>query len=183
MRRLFPRRPLATPTPSSWARPRTPGRTSPRRRSPREAGAGLRVEPAGAARPYAGAALGPHQGTPVREVGHDSDARLSPPLRLLLDPAPLRAGDVRYRPLDEVVREVATSPTRAVVFWDDNIGANPRYAKELFRALTPLGKWWTSQCTANAARDEELVELAARSGCKALFLGLRSEERRVGAGC
>ncbi len=83
-------------------------------------------------------------------------------------------GTMRYRPIDEVVREVATSPTRAVVFWDDNIGANPRHAKELFRALTPLGKWWTSQCTANAARDEELVELAARSGCKALFLGLES---------
>src|SRR5262249_47364136 len=43
-------------------------------------------------------------------------------------------GTVRYRPIDEVVREVATTPTRAVVFWDDNIGANPRYAKELFRA-------------------------------------------------
>src|SRR5437773_5314985 len=81
---------------------------------------------------------------------------------------------VRYRPIDEVVREVATSPTRAVVFWDDNIGANSRYAKDLFRALEPLGKWWTSQCTANAARDEQFVELAARSGCKALFLGLES---------
>jgi hypothetical protein len=32
-------------------------------------------------------------------------------------------GTVRYRPIDEVVREVATSPTRAVVFWDDNIGS------------------------------------------------------------
>jgi radical SAM superfamily enzyme YgiQ (UPF0313 family) len=83
-------------------------------------------------------------------------------------------GTMRYRPIDEVVREVATSPTRAVVFWDDNIGANPRYAKELFRALTPLKKWWTSQCTANAARDEEFVELAARSGCEALFLGFES---------
>src|SRR5262245_6518011 len=83
-------------------------------------------------------------------------------------------GTVRYRPVDEVVREVAMSPTRAIVFWDDNIGARPRYAKELFRALTPLHKWWTSQCTANAAGDEELVELAARSGCKALFLGFES---------
>jgi len=83
-------------------------------------------------------------------------------------------GTVHYRPIDEVVREVATSPTRAVVFWDDNLGAKPRYAKELFRALTPLRKWWTSQCTASAARDEEFVELAARSGCKALFLGLES---------
>ena len=52
-------------------------------------------------------------------------------------------GTMRYRPVDEVVREVAGSPTRAVVFWDDNIGANPRYSKELFRALAPLGKWWT----------------------------------------
>jgi radical SAM superfamily enzyme YgiQ (UPF0313 family) len=84
------------------------------------------------------------------------------------------AGTFRYRPVDEVVREVAMTPTRAVVFWDDNIGANPRYAKELFRALAPLKKWWTSQCTATAARDEELVALAAQSGCKALFLGLES---------
>jgi radical SAM superfamily enzyme YgiQ (UPF0313 family) len=91
-------------------------------------------------------------------------------------------GSVRYRPIDEVVREIATSPTRAVVLWDDNIGANPRYAKELFRALTPLKKWWTSQCTANAARDEEFLGLAAQSGCKALFLGLESisQESLVG---
>jgi len=83
-------------------------------------------------------------------------------------------GTMRYRPIDEIVREVATSPTRAVVFWDDNIGANSRYSKELFRALQPLKKWWTSQCTANSVRDEEFVELAARSGCKALFLGMES---------
>jgi radical SAM superfamily enzyme YgiQ (UPF0313 family) len=83
-------------------------------------------------------------------------------------------GTFRCRPVDEVVREVATSPTRAVVFWDDNIGANPRYAKELFQALAPLKKWWTSQCTANAARDEEFIALAAQSGCKALFLGFES---------
>jgi len=83
-------------------------------------------------------------------------------------------GTLRYRPIDDVVREIATSPTPAVVFWDDNIGANPRYAKELFQALTPLKKWWTSQCTANAARDDEFIALAARSGCKALFLGFES---------
>jgi len=83
-------------------------------------------------------------------------------------------GTMRYRPVDEVVREVAGSPTRAVVFWDDNIGANPRYSKELFRALAPLGKWWTSQCTATAAKDEEFQRLAASSGCKALFMGFES---------
>ena len=40
-------------------------------------------------------------------------------------------GTVRYRPIDEVVREVAMSPTRAVVFWDDNIGANPGFRVDL----------------------------------------------------
>jgi radical SAM superfamily enzyme YgiQ (UPF0313 family) len=83
-------------------------------------------------------------------------------------------GRVRHRPVAEVAAEVARAPTRAVVFWDDNIGAHPRYAKDLFRALAPLGKWWTSQCTLSAAQDEEFIELAARSGCKALFLGLES---------
>jgi radical SAM superfamily enzyme YgiQ (UPF0313 family) len=83
-------------------------------------------------------------------------------------------GTMRYRPIDAVVREVAGSPTRAVVFWDDNIGADPRYAKALFRALAPLGKWWTSQCTAAAAKDAEFQRLAAASGCKALFLGFES---------
>lgn len=41
--------------------------------------------------------------------------------------------------------------------------SKPRYSKELFRALAPLGKWWTSQCTATAAKDEEFQRLAA--GC------------------
>ena len=83
-------------------------------------------------------------------------------------------GRTRYRPVDEVAAEIARSPTRAVVLWDDNLAASPRYAKELFRAIVPLGKWWTSQCTMAAARDDELLALAARSGCKALSLGLES---------
>lgn len=83
-------------------------------------------------------------------------------------------GRMRYRPVDEVAAEVVRSPTRAVVFWDDNLGASPRYAKELFRAIAPARRWWTSQCTMAAARDDELLALAARSGCKALFLGLES---------
>jgi len=37
-----------------------------------------------------------------------------------------------------------------------------------------LKRWWTSQCTADVARDDEFLSLAARSGCKALFLGLET---------
>lgn len=81
---------------------------------------------------------------------------------------------MRYRPIGEVVDEIRRMPGRALVFWDDNLGANRKYAKKLFRAIAPLGRWWTSQATLDAAFDDEFLELAAKSGCKALFIGLES---------
>ena len=44
----------------------------------------------------------------------------------------------------------------------------------MFRAITPYKKWWTAQATVAVAEDEELLRLAAESGCKAFFLGLES---------
>ncbi|HNB54658.1 MAG TPA: radical SAM protein [Anaerolineales bacterium] len=85
-----------------------------------------------------------------------------------------QATRMRFRPVAEVAAEVASIPDKGVVFWDDNLGANPRYAKDLFRALTPLKKWWTSQTTMVSLRDDEFLKLAAQSGCKALFIGLES---------
>jgi radical SAM superfamily enzyme YgiQ (UPF0313 family) len=81
---------------------------------------------------------------------------------------------MRYRPVGEVVDEIKRMPGRALIFWDDNIGADRAYAKELFTAIAPLKRWWTSQCTADVACDDEFMSLAARSGCKALFLGLET---------
>jgi radical SAM superfamily enzyme YgiQ (UPF0313 family) len=81
---------------------------------------------------------------------------------------------MRYRPINEVTDEIRRMPGRALVFWDDNIGANRQYAKELFEAITPLGRWWTSQVTLDVAFDDEFLRLAAKSGCKALFVGLES---------
>ncbi|MGE5702006.1 MAG: B12-binding domain-containing radical SAM protein [Clostridia bacterium] len=81
---------------------------------------------------------------------------------------------MRYRPIEAIVDELRHMPGRALVFWDDNIGANRAYAKELFQAIAPFQRWWTSQATADVAFDDEFLELAANSGCKALFLGLET---------
>jgi radical SAM superfamily enzyme YgiQ (UPF0313 family) len=85
-----------------------------------------------------------------------------------------KAQQMRFRPVAEVAAEIAAIPDKGIVFWDDNIGANPRYAKALFRAITPFNKWWTSQTTMVSIQDDEFLELAARSGCQALFVGLES---------
>lgn len=85
---------------------------------------------------------------------------------------------MRFRPVAEVVDEIKRMPGRALIFWDDNLGANRAYAKELFAAIAPLKRWWTSQCTADVAYDDEFMVLAASSGCKALFLGLETISQR-----
>ncbi|MBI5653611.1 MAG: B12-binding domain-containing radical SAM protein [Chloroflexi bacterium] len=80
----------------------------------------------------------------------------------------------RRRPIDQVAAEYASFKGRVIIFWDDNIAGDLQYAKNLFRAIAPYRKWWSSQASIHAGHDEEFLELAARSGCKQLFLGLES---------
>src|SRR5207245_9803046 len=47
-------------------------------------------------------------------------------------------------------------------------------ARELFRAHIPLKMECASQCTINSARNSELLDLAARSGCRTLSIGFES---------
>jgi radical SAM superfamily enzyme YgiQ (UPF0313 family)/anti-anti-sigma regulatory factor len=83
-------------------------------------------------------------------------------------------GKFRLRPIDKIVQEVENLPGKFVVFVDDNITGHRKYAKELFKALAPLGKKWGSQTTLNMADDTELLELAAQSGCSSMFVGLET---------
>jgi radical SAM superfamily enzyme YgiQ (UPF0313 family) len=81
---------------------------------------------------------------------------------------------LRRRPVAEVAAEYASFKGKRIIFWDDNIAGDKEYAKELFRAIAPYRKWWSSQASLQVGEDDELLEEAARSGCKQLFLGLES---------
>ncbi len=79
----------------------------------------------------------------------------------------------RFRPINEVTEEI--DPLKGWIgLVDDNIAGNPTRAKELFEALIPLKRRWVGQADLNIARDPELMALAVRSGCQALFIGLES---------
>ena len=79
----------------------------------------------------------------------------------------------RTRPVDDVLEELG-SLGRSLLFMDDNLIADPDYAKELFARMIPMKKRWYSQCPVAIAYDDELLGLAVRSGCRGLFLGLES---------
>jgi len=81
---------------------------------------------------------------------------------------------VRKRPVASVAAEYASFPGKVIIFWDDNLANDRGYARELFRAIEPYKKWWSSQASIQAGEDDEFLELAARSGCKQLFIGLES---------
>ena len=79
----------------------------------------------------------------------------------------------RTRPIGEVIDELKKLRTH-VLFMDDNIIGDTENAKELFAAMIPLRKKWYSQCGVELANDAELLDLASRSGCRGLFVGLES---------
>lgn len=81
---------------------------------------------------------------------------------------------VRKRPVEEVAFEFGSFQGKIVIFWDENIAADKAYSKELFKAIAHHGKWWSSQAGVCAGHDDEFLELAAKSGCKQLFLGIES---------
>jgi radical SAM superfamily enzyme YgiQ (UPF0313 family) len=83
----------------------------------------------------------------------------------------------RTRPADDVLddlRAIQGLGGNRILFLDDNPIAQPEKAKELFRRMIPMRLRWASQSTINIARDPELLDLAARSGCVSLSIGLES---------
>jgi len=81
---------------------------------------------------------------------------------------------IRKRPVASVAAEYAGFRGKVIIFWDDNLASDREYAKALFSAIEPCKKWWSSQASIHAGEDEEFLELAARSGCKQLFIGFES---------
>ncbi len=80
------------------------------------------------------------------------------------------------RPVDRIIAEIESQKHDRKLFFfvDDNITSNLPEAKELFRALIPLGIRWVSQSSINAAYDEEFLELMERSGCQGVLIGFES---------
>ncbi len=82
---------------------------------------------------------------------------------------------IRHIPVEHVVRDITESGAKTLMMLDDNIIANPAYAKKLFRALKPLKINWVGQSSISLlVNDDELIQLAAESGCKVLFFGIES---------
>jgi len=83
-------------------------------------------------------------------------------------------GKYRNRPIDDVIKEIETLDGKYLAFVDADISGNRLYAKKLFESLIPYKKIWASDAGIRIAKDDELLNLAAKSGCKCLYVGFES---------
>ncbi len=85
-------------------------------------------------------------------------------------------GKYAARPLDRLVSEIKSSERKLFVVVDDNLGSYPKTLYEFCKAIKPLKIKWVAQTSVNLAKNEELLDLVAKSGCLGVLLGLESIE-------
>jgi radical SAM superfamily enzyme YgiQ (UPF0313 family) len=85
----------------------------------------------------------------------------------------------RYRPVDEVVREVESCGSRMISINDADFFGTPERPKEVMRALRGRRISWQAGVTSKLAQDDRMLELAAESGCTMLSIGFESISRET----
>ena len=84
----------------------------------------------------------------------------------------------RHRSTENIIAELRPYNHRkdTVFFYDDNFTANRKQAKELLHAMIreKFVFQWSTQVRVDVAKDEELVRLMRRAGCKTLYIGFES---------
>lgn len=83
-------------------------------------------------------------------------------------------GIYAHRAVEEVIAELRTFKGRHALFIDLSPVEDVEYAKALYRAMIPLKIRWLGLATTRLAEDLELLQLAARSGCKGVLIGFES---------
>jgi radical SAM superfamily enzyme YgiQ (UPF0313 family) len=81
----------------------------------------------------------------------------------------------RFRSAENVVEEIASRKANTLFFCDDNFTAHPqRTHKLLGLMLKDKIRSWACQVRCDAARDNDLLNLMAKAGCKVVCVGFES---------
>ena len=89
----------------------------------------------------------------------------------------LYKGQYLKREIPEVIRDIKKIKElgfKQFLLLDDNIFSNRDYAIELCSEIKKMKMHWMTQCSIDIAKDEELLDIIASSGCYVLSFGLES---------
>ncbi|HZW04397.1 MAG TPA: radical SAM protein [Anaerolineaceae bacterium] len=76
--------------------------------------------------------------------------------------------------IDDALAEIERLPGRHLYFLDDHLFGNPRFAASLFDAMRGMGRLWQAAGTVKSVLQPNLLEKAAASGLRSLFVGFET---------
>lgn len=82
----------------------------------------------------------------------------------------------RTRDIDNVIDEIKEKRPKRIFFYDDNFTADRHRTMKMLQAfIDKCPKFlWSAQVRAEVARDEELLKLMYKSGCRIVYIGFES---------
>jgi radical SAM superfamily enzyme YgiQ (UPF0313 family) len=78
------------------------------------------------------------------------------------------------QPVDDALAEIARLPGKHLYFLDDHLFGHKRFASELFAGMRGIGRVWQAAGTVNSVLESGLLEKAAASGLRSLFVGFET---------
>ncbi len=78
------------------------------------------------------------------------------------------------RVVDDALAEIEGLPGRHLYFLDDHLFGNPRFAASLFDGMKGMGRLWQAAATVQTVLLPNLLEKAAASGLRSLFVGFET---------
>jgi radical SAM superfamily enzyme YgiQ (UPF0313 family) len=83
--------------------------------------------------------------------------------------------NVRLRPVERVVEEINSINSKKLFFADSSLTINPKYSKNLFKAMKDNSKKFSCFGNINIlSKDDELLNLARDAGCNLWIAGFES---------
>jgi radical SAM superfamily enzyme YgiQ (UPF0313 family) len=76
--------------------------------------------------------------------------------------------------VDRALAEIESLPGRHLYFLDDHLFGNPRFASALFEGMRGLRRLWQAAGTVKSVLETDLIEKAAASGLRSLFVGFET---------
>jgi len=96
---------------------------------------------------------------------------------------PMFGRKYRFKSINKVIEEIKAVANMSphVFFVDDNFAANKQRTKALLRAIADnnIDIEWSAQTRADIAKDPELIQLMAETGCFGVFIGFESINPRT----
>jgi len=86
----------------------------------------------------------------------------------------------RFRSAENVMGELESNQRKSIFFCDDNFAAAPKRTYKLLDLLVKHDiKNWACQVRCDVTKDDRMLELMSRAGCKAVCVGLESVNEKT----